>query len=328
MEAAVKLNEYKESRKSLSEGNFVTNYQETWEAKSSIRTRPRKYIDFKQEGYFFPEGKQPLLLNQEVLSLGQKAKEEILLQSFYKYLNDIIDLEIKLVNAACYKVIYNDLAVKYSEDIKLDAYLVIIDEYYHVYVAKDMLLQLKEHYPYLEKFNCPVSDAYNAMISIKEKLDIKYQDLFEIIAVCIFETTLVRELVEFFNADGIHPSIRYYVNDHMNDESKHHGFFCNLLSYTWKNLPEDYKENIGKYFANFIKLYLNINSEKAFNQELLNNLFKNEAKATSVVEELYKGFDITPDLPIIKNVLNVLKRASLSEDKHIKESFEKIGWNL
>ncbi|AIK95623.1 hypothetical protein ID47_00935 [Candidatus Paracaedibacter acanthamoebae] len=310
------------------ERHFVNTYQETWETRSSIRTRPRKYIDFKENGYFFPEKKQPLLLNQEIVNLGEKIKEEILLQTFYKYLNDIINLEIKLINSACTRVIYSDLVVKYPEAIKLNACTIIIDEYYHVYVAKDMLLQLDQHYPDLKKVDYPVSDAYHAVTLIKGQLDKKYHEIFEIIAVCIFETTLVRELVEFFNSDDIHPSIRYYINDHMNDESKHYGFFFDLLSYTWQKMPDDYKKSIGEHFSDFIKLYLNINSEKKFNKDLLNDILKDEKKSISIVEDIYKGFDITPDIPIVKNVFNVLKKSSLDKDKYIKESFKKIEWNL
>jgi len=37
---------------------YHTKYQEIWELRSSIRTRPRKIIDFNHSGFFFPEEKQ------------------------------------------------------------------------------------------------------------------------------------------------------------------------------------------------------------------------------------------------------------------------------
>jgi hypothetical protein len=60
------------------------NYQEKWERRSSIRISPRKYIDFKEKGYFFPADKQPLLLIPEVQKLGEDVKRDILIYSFYK----------------------------------------------------------------------------------------------------------------------------------------------------------------------------------------------------------------------------------------------------
>lgn len=312
----------------LTHKDHHNKYQERWESRGSIRTRPRKTIDFSQKGYFFPSDKQTLLLNQDVVQLGEEIKEKILLQSCYKYLNDIVTLEIMIFVSICNKLIYSDLVVKYDDNVKLNVHTIIIDEYYHAYVAKDMILQLTQHYNNLEKFNYQLPDSYNAVQLIKNRLDQKYQDIFEIIAVCIFETTLVRELVEFFNSGNVHPSIRHYVNDHMNDEARHYGFFCELLEFTWAKLPDDYKENIGQQLASFIKLYLNVNSEKAFNLELLKYLLQDEKKATSVINALYQGFDITPEIPIVKNVINVLRKSKLLDDRYVKESFRNIGWDL
>ena len=309
--------------------NDVFNkYQEIWESRASIRTRPRKIIDFTKNGYFFPEDKQPLLFHQEILSLGQEIKEIILLQSLYKYLHDIINLEIKLFSSACHKIIHNELVIEYSEETKLNIHTILIDEYYHVYMAKDMIMQLNNQFPDLTKFTYKNPDSCEAVQFISNKLDEKYRGVFEIIAVCIFETTLVKELVEFFYTDSIHPSIKHYVNDHMNDEAKHYGFFYDLLGYTWKNIPEDYRKNIGQYFATFIKSYLNINSEKNFSLELLTSIFHDQEKSEKIITELYQGFDITPEIPIVKNVLNVLRKTGLLEDKYINESFKKIEWNL
>lgn len=308
----------------LTEKN-VGVYQQKWEARSSVRTRPEKYIDFNLNGYFFPSDKQPILLSAEVKSLGESVKKEILLQSFFKYLHDIVHLEVKLINSACHLIIYEDLPVLYSEQTKLDAYTVLIDEYYHVYVAKNMMMQLDKYYPHRRKFNYPLSDSYHAVVQIKNILPNKYHAIFEILAVCIFETTLVRELVEFFNSPEVHPSIKFYVNDHMNDESRHYGYFYDLLAYTWANLPEDYQEHIGKQLALFVKLYLHVNSDKQFNLELLHSFFADKEKATHLVAQLYKGFDITPDLPIVKNVMQVLQKTAVLDHPLVKESFRSLG---
>ncbi|GGZ24838.1 hypothetical protein GCM10010300_80410 [Streptomyces olivaceoviridis] len=83
--------------------------------------------------------------------------------------------------------------------------LVMIDEYYHVYIAQDMILQLRQHYPHLSDIDYALPDSRRAVSEIRAKLAPRYHDVFEILANCCFETTLVRELVEFFTpsrADG------------------------------------------------------------------------------------------------------------------------------
>lgn len=300
----------------------MNKYQDKWENRSSIRTRPRKYIDFSKEGYFFPADKQLLLLLPDVVKLGEEVKRDILVQSFYKYLDDITSLEIKSVVSACNLIIQNDdLIVNYDEDTKLNAYTALIDEYYHVYMARDMINQLEKKFPQLHRLKYPISNSYNAIQVIKGKLDIKYHDIFEILAVCIFETTLVRELVEFFNSPDIHPSIQYYVNDHMNDESKHYGYFYDLLCFTWNSLPTEYQDSIGIHLGEFVTFYLNISSEKFFNKLLLASIIGDEEKAITLVDGLYQGFEITSEIPIVKNVLGVFAKSGLSDNPNVKSGF-------
>ena len=302
------------------------NYQIMWEGRSSIRSRPRKIIDFNKLGYFFPENKQPLLLNQELNQLLQDKKEEILLQTFKKYLNDIINLEIKLISSACHSILYTDLIIPFKNSTKLHIHTILIDEYYHVYVAQDMLLQINKQFPHLGSLDYPESDAQNAVKKIKQSLLPQYRKMFEILAVCIFETTLIKELVEFFDSEDLNPSIKCYVNDHMNDESRHFGFFFDLMCDIWKRLPDDYRMSIGNQLANFIHLYLNIQSDKGFYFELLYQSTKDKAYSRKMIEELYVGFEITPDIPIVKNVFNVLTKSGLLDHSAVQNGFKAFGW--
>ncbi|PJD91323.1 MAG: hypothetical protein CK424_07295 [Legionella sp.] len=297
-------------------------YQDTWESRSSVRSRPRKIIDFTREGDFFPADKQSLLLVPEIASLGESVRKEILVQSFYKYLNDIVHLEMQWIYMACHHIMDKKLVVQYSDAIKLNACTIIIDEYYHMYIAYDMIFQLRGFFNNFMQLDYLESDANNAIITIKNLLEEKYHDMFEIIAVCIFETTLVRELVEYFDSKNIHPSIRYYVKDHMNDESRHYGFFCNLLRDTWANLPEDFKKNIGSNLAYFVQLYLGIHSEKAYNLQLLTHLWKDELKAKNSIDKLYYGFELSSEMPIVKNVLNVLRETRILDSEDVRQGFK------
>jgi len=299
-----------------------------WEARGSVRTRPRKTIDFDKSGYFFPQDRQPLLLDENVATLGEQARERILIQSFFKYLHDIVNLEIKEIVSACTKILYADLPVTFSPETKLNTYSVIIDEYYHVYIAQDLMLQLQERYPDLGQFDFPVSDSQRAVAEIKSRLDPKYHDVFEILANCCFETTLVRELVEFFDSPDVHPSIRYYVNDHMNDESRHYAFFLDLMRYVWASVPEDYREAIGSRMGEFVKLYLSVESEKQFNVQLLTEILGDREKAERSIASLYEGFDVTTDMPIVKNVLRAFRNAGVLDHPAVRTSFRRIGWEV
>ncbi|MDQ5920525.1 MAG: hypothetical protein QG673_581 [Pseudomonadota bacterium] len=303
----------------------MDTYQNKWDTRSSIRTSPHKLIDFNLHGYFFPPDKQPLLFCPEIQALGEDTKGIVLLQSFYKYLEDIVNLESKSIISACNLIISAELSVKYDSNIRLNAYTVIIDEYYHIYMAKDIIYQLEQKFPEIPRLKYPVSDAYNAIQIIKKQLQPLYHNVFEIIAVCIFETTLIRELVSFFNSTEVHPSVRYYVNDHMNDESKHYYYFYNVLSITWNTLTPQYRDAIGKYLGDFIIHYLNVISDKQFNQALACQILVDENYAQALVERLYNGFKISSELPIVNNVLKVFEKVGLFQNNSVREGFQKYN---
>jgi hypothetical protein len=302
----------------------VHKYQVRWESRSSVRTRPRKPIDFSLPGDFFPTDRQALFLLPEV-SKAVETRQNILLLSFYKYLNDIIQLETHFIHKACHSIMHKDLPVEYADVVKRNASTVIIDEYYHVYIAYDLLSQLKEKYPHLPHIDSCFSDATHAIDTIKETLLKKYHDIFEILAVCIFETTLIRELVTHFDSESIHPSIKYYINDHMNDEARHFRFFHELLSYTWVNIPEDYRQSIGSKLGEFVTLYLNVKADIEYNTSVLSWVLDDSKKAKVLVEKLYHGFEVSPDLPIVKNVLKVLTQSDVLSHKAVQLSFVNYG---
>ena len=299
------------------------SYQDKWESRSSIRTRARKLIDFNTPGDFFPEDKQVLFLLPEAKKFTKKNRNDILILSFYKYLQDIIELESNWVYAACNSIVYKDLQVSFTQEMKMNAISVIIDEYYHVYLAYDYMQQLQAEYKDLLECQDTFSDSYHAMITIKDRLDEEYRDIFEIIAVCIFETTLIKELVTYFDAPNIHPTIKYYINDHMNDESRHYVYFYDLLNYIWGELPTNAQDAIGTHLGDFVTLYLNIEGERRFNKELLAWLINSDSEANILVDKLYEGFTITKDIPIVKNVLNVLTNSKILLNKAVQANFRK-----
>lgn len=298
-------------------------YQELWESKSSLRTCHRKLIDFSVSGDFFPQDKQVLFLLPEISGLDNQKKKEILILSFYNYLQEINQLESSWVCRACNNIIYQSFDVVFSEEMKLNALTILMDEYYHLYVASDYMQQLKQKYPNLSLFNQFFSDSSHAMTTIKERLNESCRDIFEILGVCIFETTLIKELVNFFDSPSIHPSVHEYVNDHMNDESRHHVYFKEMMRFIWESMPKDYQNNIGLHLGDFVTLYLNIEGQKSFNKQILNWVMEDNEQALKSINNLYYGFEITGEMPIVKNVIHILKKTNIISHPSVLAGFQK-----
>ena len=105
-------------------------------------------------------------------------------------------------------------------------------------------------------------------------------------------------------------------------------YVYNLLNYTWNKLPEEMKQTIGQHLAEFVTLYLNVESDKKFYIQLANNFLNNIDEATTIVENLYKGFAITPEIPIVKNVMRVLRNTNILAHPSVIQSFEQINWKI
>lgn len=301
--------------------NTFNDYLKKWDTRSLIRTQPIKLCDFNQEGLLFPPKQQVLLSLPEVIALGEEVKKQILSYSLGKYINDVINEEIKIVNSVCREITEDLSVIKYPPEIKLGAYTVIIDEYYHVYIAQFILEELFQHFPSIKEMDFPIPDTCHAATVIGERLEPECREIFKIMAACIFETTIAKELVSLTENQEINSSLRNYITGHLSDEARHHIFFYELLTYTWNHLSENTQKQIGMHLADFLILYLNIDSEKKFNYELLKFFLKDENKAHNLIEEIYGGFQITTEMPIVKQVLRVLKKSFIMDHKFVKESF-------
>ena len=72
--------------------------QEKWESRATVRSRPRNVFDSSNSGYFYPMSRQPIAIHPLLQKMGDEAIQFLLIQSLYKYSNDISKIETKIVN--------------------------------------------------------------------------------------------------------------------------------------------------------------------------------------------------------------------------------------
>ena len=75
-------------------------------------------------------------------------------------------------------------------------------------------------------------------------------------------------------------------------------------------------------------LFFNVSASDLNNDELTYEWHLDEKKAADIVGQLYKGFDVTPDVPIVKNVLNVLRKSNILQSHVVLGGFKNLGWEL
>src|SRR6056297_2995018 len=119
----------------------IEKLQTQWEGRATVRARPRRLLP-DSNGYFFPKSRQPLCFHPLIQTLGSDAIDFILIQSAYKFMWDIAQIETNIVNEVAEKIANNRYPIPFPESLTFSALTVLVDESYHAYVARDFMNQL------------------------------------------------------------------------------------------------------------------------------------------------------------------------------------------
>ncbi len=296
-----------------------------WEKRATARSRPRVVYDQEAKGYYYPISRTPLAIHPMVMAKGERAIEFLLIQSLYKYSNDIATIETRVVNETISKVIANQMPIEFNEEQRINLHTVMVDEAYHAYVAFDAMLQIENHTG-IKALPLPeVIEIEKAMIKVKNKLDNQYHSIFDLICVCLAENTLTKEIMAMTDQEETHPFFQKIIKDHLADETRHSGIFYQLLKFIWINLNEDYKQHIGNIIVDFIQEYLSMTVQTKFDTQVLNTLGFSCEETSNIIDETYGGFKLTKDHPMLKNIMILLHKAGML-DRFTLSKFEEQGW--
>ncbi len=302
-------------------------FQDTWELRSLVRSRPRRVLANDMGNlYFYPVSRQPLCIHPVVASLGEEARQVILIQSLYKYSNDIVMIESAVINRSAFNIVKNFLPVEFDFTTRLTASTVIVDESYHAYVALDCMQQVEEITRVKALPFPPDVELSKAIDSVKSTLADQYHSSFELIAVCIAENTLTKDIVQMAKEPGVNQFFQHIMSDHLIDEARHSKFFSELLREFWSKLNQDFQEAIGKLLPLFIKLYLSNESQKEFDKKILDSLELETGIIQQIIEETHGQYEVTQHHPMAKNILQLLSIAKVLEHTMTSEAFKKIHW--
>lgn len=295
--------------------------QAAWEKRATVRTKPRLIYDLTQRGYFFPRSHQPLSVHPFVEELGNEAVDYLLLQSFYKYVNDIAIIETRVVNQTILNVIHNSLAIDFSYTQKINLHTVMIDEAYHAYVVYDAMQQIQQHTG-IPALALPLSiEIEYALTGIKQKLAPAYHSLFELIAVCLAENTLTKEIITMVDAEETHPFFQQLICDHLADESRHAGLFFQVLQFAWSTMSGEQRQEIGRVLPEFLNLYLSNKVQMDFDRAVLSHLGLSTAAVNEALDDVYGDFQLTRHHPKLKNILTIMQKAGVCILEHETEYF-------
>lgn len=300
-----------------------------WEKHSSIRSRPRRILrEENNVGDFFPPSRQPLLVHPLLQTLKKEDRQFILIQSLYKYMNDIANIEKDIINHVCYKITKDDYFVSFTHEMKHDALSIIIDESYHAYVALDFMAQVEE-YTNVKPIGLPShTELSDAIRDLSVSLDSLVRNNFEFIAVCIAEHALTNDLIAVAKSKDVCKTFYYVMHDHVLDEGRHAKYFATMLEIFWDLLPEAQKCIIGPLLPELLKRYFQPNLQRDFDKNILKTLDLNDIIIDTVLTDTHPPLAISEQKDsnvIIQQMIDLLSKTHVLSHQPTYSAFVNYG---
>ncbi|MFQ6576581.1 diiron oxygenase [Pseudomonas sp. UM16] len=301
----------------------ATDYQsfaETWENRATIRTRPRRLVEDDQR-LIYPLSRQPLVLAQTFERECPQLRDFALVQSLYKFINDVVIFETEIVDRTARRIAKNRFAIRFPFACRYDAMTVVVDEDYHALVAMDFMQQtiaLSGIEPISLPAEIELSRAIPAALALAPE---HLRDALELICVGIAENTLTDDVAAFARDDTVKPSVKGLMADHLLDEGRHSAFWARLTRIYWQSASQDDRQCLAAILPVFLDQYLTNDIQKAFDFELIAQLPVAPHVHQALREEVMDmAYPIHSQHPLLSNILRFFRSSSMLDSPCVQHA--------
>ncbi|WP_157961842.1 diiron oxygenase [Acuticoccus kandeliae] len=291
-----------------------------------VRSTPRRALpEVNGDSHHYPLFRQPLCIHPAVIARGEDVVSGILLQSCYKYMEDIALTETEVVCRITTRIANGRTPYDFSRKLQQVALTVVTDENYHAYVARDFLDQLSQLRAAPPIAHPKETELSVALAETLGRLPHEFHDEFELIAVAIAENTLTREIIDLRSDRKLDDAFRLSLSDHLGDEAQHSGFFQTFLGEFWRQVHPERRAILGRALPAFLIRYLGVGIEQQFDLAVLGTFGFSHEEAQEIVEDCHDGFTLGPDHPMLGNIVRLLQTAGIMSDAPTREAFWHAG---
>lgn len=297
-----------------------TSFAQDWERRATIRTRPRRHVE-NDEKLIYPLSRQPLVLSATFIEQCPQTRDFALVQSLYKFINDVVIFETDIVDKTARSIAKNRFAIRFPFACRYDAMTVVIDEDYHALVAMDFMQQTLEMTgiaPVCLPEEIELSRAIPAALA---HVPARLRDAVELICVAIAENTVTNDVAAFARDDSVKSSIKALMADHLFDEGRHAGFWTRLVQIYWHGADETDRQHIAQALPVFISHYLTNDIQKAFDLLLIDHLQTTPATRRALKDEVSAMvFPINHQHPLLVNIMRFFRNSTLLQSPCVQDA--------
>ncbi|PMW95016.1 aminobenzoate oxygenase [Pseudomonas sp. FW215-R2] len=287
------------------------SFADAWESRATIRTRPRRVLE-DDARLIYPLSRQPLVLSETFLRECPEQRDFALVQTLYKFINDVVIFETEIVDKTARSIAKNRFAVAFPFACRYDAMTVVVDEDYHALVAMDFMQQTVAMTG-IEPIELPNEIELSRAIPAAVELAPEHlRSAVELICVAIAENTVTGDVAAFARDDTVKPSIKGLMADHLLDEGRHSSFWARMVRIYWHTASDADRECIAQILPVFIGHYLTNDIQKAFDLRLIDALPVNDATRRALKDEMAGlAFPINRHHPLVGNIVRFFHNSSL-----------------
>jgi hypothetical protein len=287
------------------------SFADAWETRATIRTRPRRVLE-DDERLIYPLSRQPLVLSETFLRECPQQRDFALVQTLYKFINDVVIFETEIVDRTARAIAKNRFAVPFPFACRYDAMTVVVDEDYHALVAMDFMQQTVAMTG-IEPIELPAEIELSRAIPAAVALAPEHlRSAVELICVAIAENTVTGDVAAFARDDTVKPSIKGLMADHLLDEGRHSSFWARMVRIYWHTANDADRETIAQILPVFIGHYLTNDIQKSFDLRLIDALPVSDAIRRSLKDEMAGlAFPINRHHPLVGNIVRFFHNSSL-----------------
>ncbi|UII71711.1 diiron oxygenase [Pseudomonas sp. HN11] len=291
-----------------------------WENRATIRTRPRRLLE-DDDKLIYPLCRQPLVLCATFLEHCPQWRDFVLVQSFYKFINDVVIFETEIVDKTARSIAKNRFSVPFPLACRVDAMTVVVDEDYHALVALDFLQQTVAMTG-VQPLALPREiELSRALPAAQAQVPAHLHDAVALIGVAIAENTVTHDVAAFSKDTSVKASIRGLMADHLFDEGRHAQFWTRLVRLYWQAASTDERDSIAKVLPIFLTQYLTNDLQKNFDLYLIEHLDISATLQDALREEVTAlAFPITRQHPLMGNILTFLQHSGLLQTPSVAQA--------
>ena len=296
------------------------SFADAWESRAPIRTRPRRVLE-NDGKLIYPLSRQPLVLSETFLRECPEQRDFALVQTLYKFINDVVIFETEIVDKTARSIAKNRFAVAFPFACRYDAMTVVVDEDYHALVAMDFMQQtvaMTGITPIQLPDEIELSRAIPAAVALAPE---HLRSAVELICVAIAENTVTGDVAAFAKDDTVKQSIKGLMADHLLDEGRHSGFWSRMVRIYWHTASEDDRQLIAQILPVFIGHYLTNDIQKSFDFRLIEALQISDAARQALKNEISGlAFPINRHHPLVANIVRFFRSSSLLDSPCVQDT--------